>query len=89
MSGERKSRTIELRVDGEMLAEFIVDGLSVEITRHLVTIHGVCRDTYEDKVFLNSEALESCGYAPDGSDLPEPHKPWWRHALRVLGVSHA
>ncbi len=86
MSGERKSRTVQLRVDGEPLAEFIVDGFSVEITRHLVSIRGVCRDTYEDKVFLNSELLESYGYAPDGSDLPEPQKPWWRHALKALGV---
>ncbi len=82
MSGERKSDTIELRINGEALAEFIVDRLSIDITRRQVLIRGVCRDTYADKVLLNGDALEGLGYAPDGSDLPEP-SPWWRRAFRA------
>lgn len=85
---EPKSRTIELRVDGEILAEFIGDHFSVEITRYQVSVVGSCRDTYQDKVLLNSDALERFGYAPDGSDLPEPAKPWWWHLLQAFGARH-
>jgi hypothetical protein len=77
-TGERKSDTIELMVNGELLAEFIVDRLSVQITRREVFIRGECRDTYADKVFLNSDALEALGYAPDGSDLPPVRRRWWQ-----------
>jgi len=88
---EPKSRTIELLVDGEPMAEFIVDRLSVQITRHEVIIRGDCRDTYEDKVLLNAETLEQLGYQPDGSDIPLPVKPWWRRlqaaALSAVGIT--
>ena len=81
---EKKSDTIALHVNGELLAEFIVDRLSIQITRHEVAIRGECRDTYEDKVFLNSAALERLGYTPDGSDIPPvlPVKAsWWRRLV--------
>lgn len=81
-NGERKSDTIELRVNGEILAEFIVDRLHIDLTRYEVLIRGECRDTYADKVFLNSDALEAFGYEPDGSDIPEPAQPSWWQRIR-------
>lgn len=86
---EPKSRTIELWVDGEPLAEFIVTNLNVDITRHEVLIRGAVRDAFEDKVLLNSDALAQFGYAPDASDLPEPARPWWRHLFQAFGARHA
>jgi len=80
---EKKSDTIALHVNGELLAEFIVDRLSIQITRHEVDIRGECRDTHEDRVMLNSAALERLGYAPDGSDIPEcVPVSWWRRLVR-------
>ena len=78
---ERKSDTIEIHVNGRILAEFIVERMSVQITRHQVLVRGVCRDTYADKVLLNADALEDCGYAADGSDIPQP---WWRRLLTAV-----
>lgn len=80
-----KSDTITLHVNGELLTEFIVDHLAVQITRREVLIRGKCRDTHEDKVLLSSVALETLGYAPDGSDLPEPVRPSWWHRLLTAG----
>jgi hypothetical protein len=86
---EAKSDTIQLFVNGEQLAEFIVDRMSVQITRHEVLIRGECRDTYADKVLLDSDALERLGYQPDGSDLPEPvplHQSYWSRLRRWMRV---
>lgn len=82
---EGKSDTVALWVNGELLAEFIVDKLAVQITRHEVLIRGECRDTYADKVLLNSDVLEALGYAPDGSDVPNPPSRW-RRFMQALGL---
>ncbi|SHQ50896.1 hypothetical protein [Mycobacteroides abscessus] len=81
---ECKSDTIEVRVNGVPLTEFIVNRLSIQITRREVLIRGECTDTQADKVLLNDEALESLGYSPDLSSLPPVNLPWLKRLAEGL-----
>jgi hypothetical protein len=78
MTPETKSDTIEIRVNGELFCEFIVDHMSIEVTRREVLLRGRCRDNYADKVMFSSEALDRLGYALDASDIPPVRRTWLR-----------
>lgn len=80
MSGsppEKISEEVLVVVNGDELINFRADKVNIEITRHQVVITAACRDTYEDKVLINSEAMEALGYKRDLSNIPAPKRRWW------------